>query len=688
MAYPVVSAAVNSQTTADATSHTVTLPVAQPGDLLLVFGTWDGTPTISGWPSGWNSVYDIGAATIRRVLYYKFADGTEGTSLSLTSSASEEMQARALRITNAHVSAAPESAQTTGTSVNPNSPTLTTSWTSRETLWFSAAHIDDSVTTSVYPANFTLYQDSANSGGASGVTFAIAGRTITTATQDPGAFTINTSKFWFASTVAIRPDYRPTFSVAQAANTLDVTFTDTSDFTATSWSWNFGDGTTSTLQNPVKTYAIPGVYTVTLTVGNGDAATARSVTVVSVPDAPPARPDGLVIGAELLMNEWWRDVTCQVLEASWNWGAGSDQGVMTQQDAGSLSLRLVDPDRILDPQNAVGPFFGVLDIGTPIRLRIDGYTAFRGRVTGITHDLQLAEDIDFVTITAEDELGTIGRFAADNGGALALVSQSASARVTALLDDMAWPAGQRDIGTGGETLQAVTVENEVWPAIIETVISDGGRIQVEQDGTVHYRNRATAWAGLATTFTLGCTGDAEMESLALVSEAGPLTNSLTYGIVGGSAALYTDATSIATYGTWTAVKTDLLLTSSSAAAVWGAFVVNAQRFPSYGARAASFTLTPATVAAVATARIGDRWRVLETHHGPDIDLTQRLLGLSYTVGPTRVVVSATMGSDYGLSETLFRTVFDTEAEWENAPAYGNLNTNGNSGRLKVEDRVA
>ena len=687
MAYPVIAAAVNSQTTTDATTHTVTLPVAQPGDLLLVFTTFDGTPTIT-WPTGWTAHYNIGAATIRRQLYYRYADGTEGTSLTLTSSASEEMQARALRVTNANVTSAVEHVNTNGTSANPNSPSLTTTWSSRENLWLSVAHIDESVTTSAYPANYTIYQDTANSGGASGVTFAISGRTLTAQTDDPGAYTISSSKFWFASTIAIRPDYRPTFSVAQAANTLQVTFTDTSDFTATSWAWNFGDGTTSTLQNPTKTYTVPGVYTVTLTVGNGDSATARTITVVPVPDAPPARPDGLVIGAELLMNEWWRDVTCEVLEASWNWGAGSDQGVMTQQDAGSLSLRLVDPDRILDPQNAVGPFFGVLDIGTPIRLRIDGYTAFRGRVTGITHDLQLAEDIDFVTITAEDELGTIGRFAADNGGALALVSQSASARLTALLDDMAWPAGQRDIGSGGETLQAVTVENEVWPAIIETVMSDGGRIQVEQDGTVHYRNRATAWAGLATTFTLGCTGDAEMESLALVSEAGPLTNSLTYGIVGGAAQLYTDATSIATYGTWTAVKTDLLLTSSSAAAVWGAFVVNAQRFPSYGARAASFTLTPATVAAVATARIGDRWRVLETHHGPDLDLTQRLLGLSYTVGPTRVVVSATMGSDYGLNETLFRTVYDTEADWENAPAYGNLNTNGNSGRLKVEDRVA
>ena len=47
---------------------------------------------------------------------------------------------------------------------------------------------------------------------------------------------------------------------------LAVTFADTSTGTVTSWSWNFGDGTTSSAQNPpVHTYSVAGTYTVTLT---------------------------------------------------------------------------------------------------------------------------------------------------------------------------------------------------------------------------------------------------------------------------------------------------------------------------------------------------------------------------------------------------------------------------------------
>ena len=50
---------------------------------------------------------------------------------------------------------------------------------------------------------------------------------------------------------------------------LTVTFTDLSGGTPTSWSWNFGDGGTSTVQHPSHTYNTVGTYTVALTVTNG-----------------------------------------------------------------------------------------------------------------------------------------------------------------------------------------------------------------------------------------------------------------------------------------------------------------------------------------------------------------------------------------------------------------------------------
>lgn len=50
---------------------------------------------------------------------------------------------------------------------------------------------------------------------------------------------------------------------------LIVNFTDQSTNSPTNWEWDFGDGGTSTVQNPTHTYQNEGYYAVTLTVNNG-----------------------------------------------------------------------------------------------------------------------------------------------------------------------------------------------------------------------------------------------------------------------------------------------------------------------------------------------------------------------------------------------------------------------------------
>lgn len=62
-----------------------------------------------------------------------------------------------------------------------------------------------------------------------------------------------------------------------------IPFTDTSLYAPTSWSWDFGDGTTATAQNPTHTYTVPGMYTVSLTASNAiGGSTATKTNVVHV----------------------------------------------------------------------------------------------------------------------------------------------------------------------------------------------------------------------------------------------------------------------------------------------------------------------------------------------------------------------------------------------------------------------
>ena len=75
--------------------------------------------------------------------------------------------------------------------------------------------------------------------------------------------------------VAVYANPTANFSVPTAYAGVPTQFTSTSTTnpsgqTITSYLWNFGDGQTSTQQNPTHTYATPGSYTVTLTVACGE----------------------------------------------------------------------------------------------------------------------------------------------------------------------------------------------------------------------------------------------------------------------------------------------------------------------------------------------------------------------------------------------------------------------------------
>jgi thermitase len=90
-------------------------------------------------------------------------------------------------------------------------------------------------------------------------------------------------------TVTEPPNIPPTAGFTYNVNDLTATFTDTStdsDGTIAGWDWDFGDGNSSTVQNPVHSYAVAGTYSVGLTVMDEDGGTDTSNQSVTVTDPP------------------------------------------------------------------------------------------------------------------------------------------------------------------------------------------------------------------------------------------------------------------------------------------------------------------------------------------------------------------------------------------------------------------
>lgn len=86
--------------------------------------------------------------------------------------------------------------------------------------------------------------------------------------------------------ITVNPDAEFSAAPANGAPPLDVAFKDTTvpgTMTITGWNWSFGDGASSTEQNPSHAYAVPGRYTVALqTTTAGGVDTEQKVGLVEV----------------------------------------------------------------------------------------------------------------------------------------------------------------------------------------------------------------------------------------------------------------------------------------------------------------------------------------------------------------------------------------------------------------------
>jgi PKD repeat protein len=110
-----------------------------------------------------------------------------------------------------------------------------------------------------------------------------------------------------------------------------ITFVDESsdpDGSVITWQWDFGDGTTSTDQNPTHSYSSEGTYTVTLTVWDNDGGSNTTSRIVVVDNERPIAeftylPESPKVGDVVTFTDKSFDPDGEIVEWFWDFGDGT-----------------------------------------------------------------------------------------------------------------------------------------------------------------------------------------------------------------------------------------------------------------------------------------------------------------------------------------------------------------------------
>jgi hypothetical protein len=234
MASPVVEQVVESSTATAGTSHTVTLPTATAGQLLLILLDKGSTSATVNAHGSLTELLDEASAN-GLYIAYRWMDGSEPASYTLTTSANTRSAVLAYRISGAAnpASVAPQIGTTaTGTSATPDPPASAAPPSSKDYLFIAFAGMageeaDDDTWGNTPPTNYTPsppHQKACGIAGSNlGGLILSAERALTTGSaENPGTFGVDTSAAWRAQTVTVHPD----LNVTATPTTLALTITE------------------------------------------------------------------------------------------------------------------------------------------------------------------------------------------------------------------------------------------------------------------------------------------------------------------------------------------------------------------------------------------------------------------------------------------------------------------------------
>jgi len=232
-------------------------------------------------------------------------------------------------------------------------------------------------------------------------------------------------------------------------------------------------------------------------------------------------------------------------------------------EAGTATVRVLDPLSYFNPQNVTSPYYGYL---APLRkIRVSATTTttqkylFSGYITDYKYTYPVNQETGYVDIVCSDafRLFQMANITTVTG---AVASQTTSARITSILNQVSWPSSMRTIATGSNTCIADPGTSRTSLAALKNAeFSETGAFYMDGSGTAVFKNRTQVLASLATTpVAFNQTTGIPYANLVFAFDDKLIINQANLARTGGTTQTVINQTSIDKYFPHSITQTDLV----------------------------------------------------------------------------------------------------------------------------------
>ena len=238
-----------------------------------------------------------------------------------------------------------------------------------------------------------------------------------------------------------------------------------------------------------------------------------------------------------------------------------------QFQTGTATIRLLDQNGDWNPTNTASPYYPNLVPLRKVRISADSYFLFSGYTVAYNYQWDKEQNVGYVDIELSDafRLFNMSNITTVTGGT---AGQTTGTRITAILDQIGFPASMRNIETGATTVQADPGTSRTSLQAFQNMeFSEQGAFYILPTGDAEFLSRATiqSKSGVNPTFFSNDGTGIDYRNIVTALDDKLIINTTSITRAGGTAQTASNTASQIKYFPHSYTATDLLVETDAQA---------------------------------------------------------------------------------------------------------------------------